>query len=55
MKSKMARTSAGRDGGKRRIVRDERSFLRIEAIDQHFVEPEIGRISEAVSRIQIRD
>ena len=48
----MSRPGAGLHRGKRRIVGHERPFVGVEAIDQHLVEPEIGRVREAVGGIE---
>ena len=49
----MAWTGAGGHLGKRRVVRDERSFVGVEAIHQHLVEPEVGGVSETIGGIQV--
>ena len=49
----MTRPGAGLQGSRRRIVRSERAFGRVEAIDQHFVQPEVRRHGESIGRVQI--
>ncbi len=49
----MARAAACLDRSRRRLVGLKRAFGRVKAIDQHLVQTEICRDSEAIGRVEI--
>jgi hypothetical protein len=53
MEGEMPRSGGGRDLGERRLVRGEPPARRVERVDQHLVEPEVGHECEAVRRVEV--
>ncbi len=53
MEGKMPWAGARSDARRRRIVRLERAGSRIEAVDHHFVEPQVGDEGEAIGGVEV--